>query len=227
MLDLLNRFIDFEAAEDASFDGGAEAGVDPEPQTDPRAGESDAEPASPAWAPDPQEWQRVVGTIGQLDQLIAAANEPPAPQPLEIDPYAEDFPQTLEQVLAQRDQQILGQLQQAIAPLQQQQQQAWVEGEAEKLPQAFSHDFTSEGLDLVKGAGLQAPGNQESMQWVAQRVASIEKAAADRAVAAYKESLGQPAANAGPAGGGASTEIVAAPKTYDEIIQAHASRRNV
>ncbi len=68
-----------------------EAGAAPEAVADgsPAAVETPAatEEAAPAWAPDPNEWQSVVETTTQLQQLLEQAYQPAPEEPFEIDPF--------------------------------------------------------------------------------------------------------------------------------------------
>lgn len=215
----------FDDAPDDGVDVGSEAGVDPA-QPEPIAAEP-AVPASPAWAPNPDEWQQLVESNRQMQQLISQAMQP-APEPLpELNAFDDNFGETLEQRLARMQDDLKGTLQQALTPLYQQQTEHWVEETVTNLPTHVKHEFTDEALGLFRDTARQVPGNAQGITGLAQQIAGIEKAAAAKAVAAYKQSLAQTPVDGGPTGGGAATEITDAPSDYDGIIDAFAARRTV
>jgi hypothetical protein len=222
--DLAEHEIDSGDFGDDIADLGAEAGdVPAEPE------QSAAEPAasaSPAWAPDPNEWQQLVGTVHGLAQALQPAEEELEP----LDPYSEDFGQTLEQRLAMRDDRLIGQLREVLAPLHEQQAKSWVDEQIGVIPAELKHEFSEPALELIKGTGMQAPGNTDGMRWLASQLAAAENAAFARGMEAGKKSIlgmEDDGPDGGPTAHGGATEIMEQPSSYDAIIAKHASRRNV
>lgn len=190
-----------EAAADAAASQGVEAGVDPV-QPEPSAAEP-AAPASPAWTPEfEQRLSHVVGqTFQQQMNALMEAQQEPEPLP-DLDPYAEDFGDSLEQRLARLEQNITGHVQQALAPLQQQQLAAW----ADQQVQSLAADRTEPAQALFRDVAPGIAGNDQLLADFAGRLAAIEKAAEERGAARQLEHLKtlgtastEPAANTGAA----------------------------
>lgn len=224
---------DFEAD---GLDGGAEAGVDPDQQPDPSAAEQAVAPEAPAWAPDRDEWNTIVQTNLQLQQMLAQATQQPEPEPLAFDPFAEDFGETLEQRLARLEQGLSETVNRAVAPIHakqaEEQLNAWfAEEKVEKPEHQQAAAVIAQGL-LPRdkdGRIVLRPG--EDRQVLSRAVSFLNNILAAERKAGYeeyKQSLtGARQPDGGPAVNGAGTQIVEAPSSYDQIIARHAGTRTV
>lgn len=264
----LDRLIfDFEPDLDTSPDGGAadlspdlgtgepdsSAGATGQPQ--PPAGDlgEDGLPAGtpepvaqPDWQTSPEFAQAVQQqTQAALEQWIAQAQQPePEPEPtLELDPFADDYPQRLQQLIANTVQGLLGQQLAPLQPIVEQQQNAqaeqWANGLLDEIGVADDGTLDDDdGLD-TRAAVLRASAGfmgyspdgqpltqpQQAIQQAADYIRQRDERVAAAAVAKFKQSLNDGGSTPyEPAGGFSATEAADLPASYDDVMNAVLSR---
>jgi hypothetical protein len=239
MLDLLNRFIDFEVSEGLGDTGAGEApapdvqaGADPAPAgdpgtaADPEGSPSSGEPAAPAWTgPSAEEWQETQ----QLLRTMAERQEPQAPA---TDPAGEmeQLVEILENARLEGDVRtevaVMQELQRralaetlapytpALADVEKNQAKETVTGWLNdlKVPEADHEDvvFFAHGFVPRDQEGRPLSGHaQQATQQAAERLAARDARVGQAAVEAYKAELEK--LSGAPADVGGATAATDAP----------------
>lgn len=228
-------FAEFETVADADPGTGADVTDTGDEGAAATAVDGGAAPdAAPAAAPafNPDAFTEQIGqTIDQRLAPIVQALTPPEPT-VELDPFADDYQQRLEQLIDAKARELVAPYQQAAEYMQQQQASQWVDQHLNEAMAGYKAPDGAEGdrqAVLYAAAGFRAVTGDDARAIVAARdyMVTHDQQVAQAAVDAYKQSIsgGQNgAAHNGPGVNGAAVAIEPKPGSYDEVMARYESR---
>jgi len=224
--------------EDAALADDIVQDLDPGDEATPEATETETPaepeaptPEAPAWTgPSQEEWQQIAGVVSYLGNVIAEAQKPEPPPPVEYDPTD---PNSLVELVSRTVQETIAPLVPALQATQERDAVTKVEGWLDEAASTLVNQKLIEApeqLDREAAANVAysflsvAQGNpqlavQKAAEYVAARDKQLSEQAAAAAVEAYKNELkGISDAPRDLSGSGApATEVVSFEKGQDEL----------